>query len=101
VSTQSRQTRPERRPPTTATMTLEDLFLLDDLRSLDIPWVDRLVRRCSSHEDVVRVWTLIRCWGPDDDEVESKPRSSTPRSGILEGAEKLRRMVRSIERWRP
>jgi len=101
MATQSRQFRGEGRQPTTATMPVQDLFLLDDLRSLDIPWVDRLVQGCSTHEDVERVWTLIRCWGPDHEEVDSTSQSSTPHSRILESAEKLRRLVRAIERWRP
>ena len=82
-------------------MLVQDLFLLDDLTSLEIPWVDRLVQGCSTHQDVERLWTLIRCWGPDHEDVESLSQLATHSSRLQQDAEKLRMMVRSFERWRP
>jgi len=82
-------------------MHVEDLFLLDDLRSVEIPWVDRLVEGCATHQDVERVWTMIRCWGPDHEDVESITQLSTHSSRLQQDAEKLRKLVHSIESWRP
>ena len=45
-------------------------MFLDDLRTLGIPWIDRLVGPCTSREDVETVWTLIRMWGPDHEDVK-------------------------------
>jgi hypothetical protein len=82
-------------------MPVEDLFLLDDLKSLRIPWVDRLVGGCMNHEDVERAWVLLRCWGPDREDGETLSPASAPPSPFRRDAEKLRSMVRSIESWRP
>ena len=82
-------------------MSVQDLFLLDDLRSLRIPWLVRLIDGCKTHEDVERMWMQIRCWGPDHDDVEEMFQLSTHSSRLQQSAEKLRKMVHWIESWRP
>ena len=48
---------------------VEDLFFLADLEALGIPWVNAMAETCSSHEDVEKVRGMLRCWGPNDEDV--------------------------------
>jgi len=62
--------RAEGRPTSDRAMRVEDVIFLDDLRALSIPWINRLLSPCTSREDVERVWTLLRMWGPDHEDVK-------------------------------
>jgi hypothetical protein len=90
-----------RKGPTTATsMRVEDLMFLDDLRALGIPWIDRLVGPCASHEDVERVWTLIRMWGPDYQDAMDVLRLSAQMPDLTLEVEKILCMIRLCENYR-
>ena len=82
MSSQSWEPRTVEGQMRATTLRVEDLFFVADLKQLGIPWVDRLVGECESHEDLARVWTLIRCWGPVEEDVESTLRLSTHSSGL-------------------
>jgi hypothetical protein len=84
----------------TVAVEVEDLFLRDDLKAIGIPWVDRLLEECDSHTDLARVWTIIRCWGPDGEDIESMRALSVHSPPLEEHAEKARNLVVSIDRWR-
>jgi hypothetical protein len=56
-----------------------------------------MVEDCTTHPDVERVWQYVSWWGPTAEDVESLSQSSKPFSGLQVGAEKLRRLVRSVE----
>jgi hypothetical protein len=67
--------RPPREPAETS-IRVEDLMFLDDLRALGIAWIDRLADACSTRDDVERVWTLVRMWGPDSEDAKDVLRLS-------------------------
>jgi hypothetical protein len=100
MSAQSREPRTVEALTTATTLRVEDLFFISDLRALDIPWVDGLLAKCESYEDLARVSMLIRCWGPDEEDVESTLGLSPYSSRLKEEAEKLRQLVLAVERWR-
>ncbi len=81
-------------------MRVEDLMFLDDLRALGIPWIDRLVGPCGSHEDVEGVWTLIRMWGPDDEDAMDVLRLSAQLPHLTQEVEKILSMIRLCENYR-
>ncbi len=84
---------------------VEDLFFLDDLRALGVPWIDRLIDRCASHEDVEMAWALIHMGGPDagdaDDVLELSARTPPlQRSPLEDEARKLLGVIRVREGYR-
>ena len=79
---------------------VEDLMFLDDLRALGLPWVDRLIDPCSSHEDVERVWTMIRMWGPDHEDVSDLLDLSAQMPQLGHAAQKTLAMIRLCENYR-
>jgi hypothetical protein len=89
------------RGPGGSVLRVEDLFLLDDLKALDLPWVTELASVCESHEDVKMLWTLLRAWGPDNEDVEELLVVSRPSSQRRETADRVRRLVRIVEGWHP
>ena len=87
-------------PTSLRTMRVEDLIFLDDLRALGLPWIDRLVDPCTFREDVERVWTHIRMWGPDHEDAEDMLQLSVQRPHLEQEAEKMLRMIRLCENYR-
>jgi hypothetical protein len=81
-------------------MRVEDVIFLDDLRALAIPWIDRLVDPCTSREDVERVWTLIRMWGPDHADAEDLLQLSAQLPHLEQEVEKMLGMIRLCENYR-
>ncbi len=79
---------------------VEDVIFLDDLRALGIPWLDRLVEPCTSREDVERVWTLIRMWGPDNEDVEDMLQPSAQVPLVERDVQKTIDMIRLCENYR-
>jgi hypothetical protein len=77
---------------------VEDLFFLDDLKNLGVPWVTALAVSCQTHEDVRGLWALIRSWGPDGEDVEDLLRLDPKNQS---DAEKLVRLTRVVETWSP
>jgi hypothetical protein len=89
-----------RRPTSERAMRVEDVLFLDDLRALGIPWIDRLVGPCTSREDVERVWTLIRMWGPDHEDVKDMLQLSAQRPRLEQEVEKMLGVIRLCESYR-
>jgi hypothetical protein len=81
-------------------MRVQDLIFLDDLRGLGIDWIDRLAGNCTSHEDVARVWALIRAWGPDQDDVTSALGLSSHVPRLERDAGKMLTLIRLCENYR-
>jgi hypothetical protein len=79
---------------------VEDLMFLDDLRALGVPWIDRLIDPCTSHEDVERIWVLIRMWGPDHEEADEILEMSVQMPQLEPEAQKILRMIRLCENYR-
>jgi hypothetical protein len=77
-------------------MTVEDMFLLDDLRSLEIPWIDELVDAVSSHAGVRRVWTVLMSWGPQGEDADEVTSLGNGVPGLAREAEKYRRLSRLL-----
>ena len=98
--------RPNRSPTHVAQshahgLMVEDVFVLADLRALEIPWLNALVERCVSHDDVVRLTTILRSWGPTAGEVErAATRGGSVLPGVDDGIARLRALVRALEpKW--
>ncbi len=81
-------------------MRVEDLFFLDDLKALGVSWIDRLVVPCTSHQDVERVWSLIRMWGPDYEDVQDVLRLSVQLPHLKQEVTKMVGMIRLCENYR-
>jgi hypothetical protein len=80
---------------------VEDLFFLADLEALGIPWVNAMAETCRSHEDVEAVRGVLRCWGPDEEDVEDARclRSRVPE--VHPEVERVRALVRLLGGQRP
>jgi hypothetical protein len=89
-----------RGPANNGSLRVEDVLFLDDLRALGVPWVDRLIDPCASTEDVERVWTLIRSWGPDHEDAEDVLHLSAHMPRLGHEALKIRRLIRICENYR-
>jgi rhodanese-related sulfurtransferase/quercetin dioxygenase-like cupin family protein len=89
-----------RRPTRGRSMRVEDVIFLDDLRALGIPWIDRLVGPCTSLEDVERLWTLVRMWGPDHEDAKDVLQLSAQLPHLEQEAEKMLGMIRLCENYR-
>ena len=83
----------------TAEMRVEDLIFLDDLRALAIPWIDRLVDPCTSREDVERVCSLIRMWGPDHEDAKDVLALSSQMPHLEQEVEKVLDLIRLCENY--
>lgn len=79
---------------------VEDLIFLDDLGALGVPWIDRLIDRCTSHNEVEMVWTLIRMGGPDDEDACDVLELSALVPQLEQEAGKILAMVRVCENYR-
>jgi hypothetical protein len=79
---------------------VEDLIFLDDLRALGVPWIDRLIDRCASHEDVELVWALIRMGGPDDEDAGDVLELSAHMPQLEDEVQKILRVIRVLESYR-
>ncbi len=86
-------------PTTERSTRVEDLIFLDDLCALQIPWVERLVSPCASHEDVQRVWTLIRMCGPDHEDAMDMLSLSLQVPELSQDVEKILCMIRLCENY--
>ena len=75
-------------------------MFLDDLRALGLPWIDRLVGPCASHDDVERVWTFIRMWGPDDEDAMDVLQLSAQLPYLTQEVERILSMMRHCENYR-
>ena len=75
-------------------------MFLDDLRTLGIPWIDRLVGRCSSREDVEMVRILIRMWGPDHEDVKDMLELAVQLPHLVQEVERMLGMLRLCESYR-
>jgi len=80
-------------------MTVQDLIFLDDLKSLDVPWIDRLTASAASHEDVDRVWTIIRCWGPNNEDARDLADISARMPDFGDEVERILKLVRVTESY--
>jgi hypothetical protein len=88
-----------RRPTSEEAMRVEDVIFLDDLRAQGIPWIDRLVGPCTSREDVERLWTLIRIWGPDREDANDMVQLSARLPHLEQEVERVLRMIRLCENY--
>jgi hypothetical protein len=82
-----------------SSMTVQDLIFLDDLRSLDMPWIDQLVNSAASHEEVRRVWTHVRCWGLNNEDADDLMCFSTFLPDLMTEVGRIRKLVRCIESY--
>jgi hypothetical protein len=89
-----------RGPSNSGSLRVEDLIFLDDLRALGLPWIDRLIGPCSSLEDVERVWTMIRMWGPDREDVSDLLDLSSQMPQLEHIIQKILAMLRLCESYR-
>ena len=80
---------------------VEDLFFLDDLRALGVPWLDGLIDRCTSHRDVEMVWTLVRLGGPDREDAGDVLKLSASVPQLEDEAQKILGLIRVWEGYRP
>jgi hypothetical protein len=80
-------------------MCVEDVIFLDDLRALDIPWINRLVDPCTSRGDVERVCTLIRMWGPDHADAGDLLQLSAQLPHLDQEVEKMLGLIRLCENY--
>ena len=85
---------------TSGSLRVEDLFFLDDLRALDVPWLDGLIDRCTSHRDVEMVWTLIRMGGPDHEDASDVLGLSASMPQLEDEAQKILGLIRVWEGYR-
>jgi hypothetical protein len=85
---------------TSSTLRAKDLFLLDDLWSLAIPWIDRLVQDCPT-TGIERVWNVIRRWGPDYEDVRDIASNSETFWRFKGKVANLREVVRLTEGRQP
>ena len=88
-----------RRPTNGRAMRVEDAMFLDDLRALGIPWINRLLSPCTSREDVERVWTLLRMWGPDREDVKDMLQLAAQQPCLEQEVEKILGMIRLCESY--
>ena len=91
---------PPQGPTSKRALRVEDVIFLDDLRTLGIPWIDRLVGPCSSREDVETVWTLIRMWGPDHEDVKDTLELAAQLPHLEQEVEMMLGMIRLCENYR-
>ena len=89
-----------RGPANSALLRVEDLIFLDDLRALDVPWIDRLIDPCTSRQDVERVWTMIRMWGPDHDDLSDLLELADQMPQLEHTAQKILTILRLCENYR-
>jgi hypothetical protein len=82
-----------------SSLTVQDLIFLDDLRSLEVPWIDQLVNSAASHEDVGRVWTQIRCWGLNNEDAEDLLGLAAFVPCLVNEVGRIRRLVRCLESY--
>jgi len=75
-------------------MRVQDLIFLDDLQALGIEWVDRIANQRTSHEDVNRVWALLRAWGPDQEDVRGMFALSAHVPHLEQDADKMLTLLR-------
>jgi len=94
------QVTDDREPANNGSMCVEDLIFLDDLRALGVPWIDRLIDPCTSHKDVEMVWTLIRMWGPDDEDANQLREMSAQMPKLEDDVQKILGMIRLCENYR-
>jgi hypothetical protein len=90
----------ERERDSRSDMCVEDLFFLADLRALGVPWVRERVAACRSHDDVRRLWTLIRAWGPNHEDVDDLFALSPQPVHVGHAVERVRRLTGIVEGWR-
>ena len=88
---------PPRGPTSSRALRVEDVMFLDDLRALGIPWIDRLVGPCSSREEVETVWTLLRMWGPEHEDVKDMHELTAQLPHLEQEVEKMQGMIRLCE----
>lgn len=79
---------------------VEDVIFLDDLRALGVPWLGTLIDGCSSHEDVERVWTLIRMAGPEREDARDVRELSAHLPELEHEVQKILDLIRVWERYR-
>ncbi len=89
-----------RGPANSGSLRVEDLIFLDDLRALGVPWIDRLLESCSSLEDVERVWTMIRMWGPDHEDACDLLDLSAQMPQLEHATQQALAMIRLCENYR-
>ncbi len=89
-----------RGPANNGSLRVEDLLFLDDLRALGVPWIDKLIDPCTSTEDVERVWTLIRLWGPDHEDADDVLHLSAQMPRLGHEALKILSMIRICDNYR-
>jgi hypothetical protein len=89
-----------RGPANSGSLRVEDLLFLNDFRALGVPWIDKLIDHCTSTDDVERVWTLIRSWGPDYEDAEDVLHLSAQMPRLGHEALKILRMIRICENYR-
>ena len=80
-------------------MSVEDLFFLDDLKALNLPWVSRLVLSCGSHEDVKALWTIIRMWGPNNEDLEDCQQLADRSLEMKQAALDICSLLRIMHTW--
>ena len=90
---------PPRGPTSSRALRVEDVMFLDDLRALGIPWIDRLVGPCSSREEVETVWTLLRMWGPEHEDVKDMHELAAQLPHLEQEVEKMQGMIRLCENY--
>ena len=79
---------------------VEDLIFLDDLGALGVPWIDRLIDRCTSHEEVEMLWTLIRMAGPDDEDAHDVLELAAHMPHLEHEGGTILAMIRACENYR-
>lgn len=80
-------------------MRVEDVIFLDDLRTLGIPRIDNLVDSCTSREDVKRIWTLLRTWGPNHEDVNDMLQLSAQVPQIERKVQSMLNMIQLCENY--
>ncbi len=86
--------------PRIAALRVEDVIFLDDLRALGIRWIDKLVDPCTSRQDVERLWTLIRMWAANHEDVNDMLQLSAQALAVEREVQKMRDMIRLCENYR-
>ncbi len=89
----------DREPANNGFMCVEPLIFLDDLRALGVRWIDRLIDPCTSHKDVEMVWTLIRMWGPDDEDASQLREMSAQMPQLEDEVHKILAIIRLCENY--
>jgi hypothetical protein len=87
-------------PADSGSLRVEDGIFLHELRALGVPWVDRVIDPCTSHEDVERVWSLIRMWGPDYEDAMDVLDLSAQMPSLEHEIQKILAMMQLCENYR-